>query len=114
MAVTSHRRQQLLQQVHVDVDRVGLGTLRSQGLLIGGQQRVDVAADGWGVILHVGKACGHGRGPGAVGQAHPQVEHDLGETTRSDIHSQTFHYVTMLLKLNRDATMILSGAKDIT
>lgn len=52
---------------------------------------MDIAANGWGIILHVSQARGHGRGPSAVGQAHPQVEHDLGETTRSDIYSQTFH-----------------------
>ena len=38
---------------------------------------MDVAADGGRVVLHVHQVLGERRGAGAVGQTHPQVEHDL-------------------------------------
>lgn len=71
--LTPDSRQQLLQQIHVDVDGIRLGTLGLEG-----QQRADVEPDGRRVVLHVCQACRHGRDAGAVGQAHPQVQHDLG------------------------------------
>lgn len=42
-----------------------------------GEQGVYVASDGRRVILHVRQALRDGRGPGTVGQTHPQVQHDL-------------------------------------